>query len=204
MPGVTCAGCGHATNVSFRRGVKLSAIACPECGKTELRLRSAGQPNRSKGRTYEKCIKCGRRGLHHKHLAFEWTCKYSAPGYNDEVYPAGTPCCWFHEPVPASRTSYAEVIRALTARLGPASANLWATAEAADQMEACARPVPAACPICTAADLPERGFHTQAYAYQRGTALVAICDGCCHTIELATLVSSAASAEKDQGAGRAP
>jgi hypothetical protein len=96
------------------------------------------------------------------------------------------------------------VTRGLAARLGPASANLWATAGAAAELEACAPPVPATCPICTAAGLPERGFHTQAYAFQRGTALLAICDGCCHTIELATLARSAATAEGGQETAGAP
>jgi hypothetical protein len=202
MPGVICGECNHETAVRFRRGTRLADIRCPSCGQPALKMSTAGRANPNAGRTYERCAKCNKRGLHHKHPPFGWVPKYAAA--DDGPYPARSPCCWFHESVPAARTSYDHVTRALDARLGPASANLWATAGAAAELEACAPPVPAACPICTAAGLPERGFHTQAHAYQRGTALLAICDGCCHTIELTTLASSAATAEGGQEAAGAP
>jgi hypothetical protein len=47
--------------------------------------------------------------------------------------------------------------------------------------------------VCADAGLPQRGFHTQAYGFTGGTALIAVCEGCGHTV----LLASAAQAGGD-------
>jgi hypothetical protein len=195
MPGVICGSCGKGTNVSFRRGTRLADIGCPSCGKANLHLRSAGQPNRHKGRKYVNCVACGRRNLHPRYPEFAWQEKYG----RDVTYPAGSPCCRYgHEPVPAARTRHDTVHRELTDLLG--RRDNWATDAECDALEEAAIGRPPArgeCPVCK--PWQEQGmyggwaYHVDGYAFERGTALVASCDWCGNTILLATLAREAVS-----------
>ena len=191
MPGVTCGSCGQGTSVSFRRGTRLADIGCPSCGKTELHLRSAGQPNRHKGRTYVNCIACGRRGLSPRYPEFDWQEK-AGP---DVTYPAGSPCCRYsHEPVPAARVRPEAVHARIRELLGPRANRTWGTGEERAALEAVATveaPERGECPVCK--PWQPHGmyggwaYHVEAEAFERGVALVACCDWCLNTILLATL-----------------
>lgn len=193
MPGVTCGSCQQSTNVSFHRGTRLADIPCPSCGKTDLHTATAGRANRHKGRTYEHCAACGKRGLGHAHPPFEWEPKYryrnrDHPG----PYPAGTPACWSEEAVPAARTRHEAIHGHLVELLG-ARGN-WATDEERAALEAAATGQPperGECPACKPWQEPGIyggwAYHVNAYAFERGTALVASCDWCGNTILLATL-----------------
>lgn len=195
MPGVACQGCGRGTNVSFRRGTRLADIPCPYCQKQELKLPTAGRPSPNAGRKYEHCAKCGKRGLHHVHPLFDWTPKYGT----GEVFSAGTPCCVYHEPVPAARTAHATVHGSLTTRLGPRRPGLscWATKDERAALERLAATQPQLCHVCADAGLPQHGFHTQAYGFTGGIALVAVCEGCGDTILLASGTAQARSGGDD-------
>jgi hypothetical protein len=192
MPGVTCANCGTGTNVSFRRGTRLADLGCPNCGKTELRLRSAGQASKNKGRTYERCIIDGKRSLSHLHPAFEWTPKYSLAA---EAHPAGEPCCWSHEPVPVTRTRSEVVLNSLVVILGPRGLGgrrdpdpAWATDEQLATMEAMAD-IPETCPICVSVGWTDGRFEVSWPAFKHGIALIGHCWRCGHTIELIRISS---------------
>jgi hypothetical protein len=188
VPGVVCGECGKGTNVSFRRGTRLADIACPECGKHELHLRSAGQPNRHKGRHYEFCAHCNKRGLHHSHPSFTWVPKHGILPGDAGPFPIGSPACWACDPVPAARVPSRVVMRAAEARLGPKSLWEWPDDNSQDVVEAASK-VPAACPVCISVGWRNGQFHTQAYLFERGTALLGNCWRCGHTILLAAMTA---------------
>jgi hypothetical protein len=195
MPGVACGSCGQAAHVSFRRGVRLAEIACPGCGVTDLHLPRREGAGTTAGRSYETCVMCGKRRLSPLRPGYEWEPKYALgdPG----PYPAGSPCCSSHEPVPAARATYARVLSGLEERLGPLSAGDWAAADATwAALEAIARPAPHRCPVCARSGRSRQSVYagqdgdftaTQAYRFERGAALLAWCWDCGHTLELAAL-----------------
>ncbi len=194
MPGVVCGECGQRTNVRFRRGTRLADTPCPHCQKPQLKLPSAGQPSPNAGRTYEHCTICSRRGLHHKHPQFDWTPKYGGAGDRDEVFPAGSPCCPAHQPVPAARTADSLVIGALEERLGPLDTHLWPDDATERALAAVARAAPLRCPVCAAvghsrpqACTEDSDFQTHTRKFLRGAALLGCCWDCGHTLELAAL-----------------
>ncbi len=192
MPRVVCGACQAPARVQFTAGTRLAAIACPACGARDLHLpRAAGAT--TAGRTYETCVMCGKRGLSLRHPPAEWEPRYDADGAGP--YPAGSPCCWFHEPVPASRTRHSRVIEDLAERLGrhdPGRRPDDGTWEALDQI---ARAAPLRCPVCAAAGRSRNPVYagdsdfsaTDACQFERGAALLAWGWDCGNTIELAAL-----------------
>jgi hypothetical protein len=187
MPGVTCGSCGAEDLVRFARGTRLAGIPCRKCGLPDLKMNSAARPSPGPSRTYELCVIDGKRGLHHRHPPYAWTLKH---GVADHQYPAGSPCCWWHQPVPAARVRYDTVVRDLDHRLGGHDpSNSWAEHDR-PALEALTAGPPPACPMCQAAGIGPRRFHTQALLFADGTALVATCEGCAHTILLATRQAS--------------
>lgn len=195
MAEVVCGGCGQAASVRLTRGTRLAGLSCPSCGAQDLhRPRPAGAGTTA-GRTYETCVMCGKRGLSLLHRPYEWEPKY--PDASPGPYPAGSPCCWFHEPVPAARTTHPHVIRDLEERLGPLDARLSLPDDATQAaLDAIARPAPHQCPVCTAFGHSQESMYavedgdfsaSQAYQFDRGSALLAWCWDCGHTLELAAL-----------------
>jgi hypothetical protein len=145
------------------------------------------------GRTYETCVRCARRGLSLSHPAFEWEPKYEAGG---ETYPAGSACCRAHEPVPAARASHWQVTAELSERLGPHDRAGFPGGAARQALHAVAADAPRSCPVCAACGhsrenlyAEEDGDFSATYYLQfaRGTAMVATCWDCGHTVELAAL-----------------
>jgi hypothetical protein len=197
MPGVVCGSCGHGAHVSFRRGTRLAEIACPGCGAKELRMPRRDGASTPAGRTYETCVMCGKRRLSPLRPGYEWEPKYAIG--NPGPYPAGSPCCSSHEPVPAARTTHARVISDLEERLGPLAAGDWAADDATwAALDAIARPAPHRCPVCARSGHSRQSMYagedgdfttTQAYQFERGAALLTWCWDCEHTLELAALGS---------------
>jgi hypothetical protein len=122
MPTVTRGTCQTPTHVALRRGVRPAALACPACNAHDLHRPNTGQANPNPGRRYERCTRCDRRGLHHRHPAWPWEPKYAVAG----PFPAGTPACHVEEPVPATgRIRHQQVFQAVRAVLG--DTDRWAT-----------------------------------------------------------------------------
>ena len=183
MPSVTCFACGAETHVRFRRGVRLAEISCPICGQAALHRPHKGARNRNAGKTYERCAHCDKRGLHLLHPAFEWRPKYQTSANS---YPAGSPACWFHEPVPApGRASYPDVENAAIERLG--ERQRWANDEERAQLQSDAAPL-IDCPVCAPfGDGWNRGFYDHALRFAAGLALLSSCESCGHTIQRAAV-----------------
>ena len=103
MTGV-CADCGRETRVPSTRGARLADQSCPHCGGT-LQGKNAGKP-RASGKLVH-CAICGKarregsRQLKRPAFAFEarWGNAFGAD--NPGPHPAGAPCCWSHELIPA-------------------------------------------------------------------------------------------------------
>jgi hypothetical protein len=161
VPGVTCSECGAGTDVSFRRGTRLADVECPGCGAKALHLRSAGQPNRHRGKQYERCARCGKKGLHHTRPGFTWIPRYGTVDVGP--FPAGSPACWSCEPVPAARTDHGLVLHSVEARLGKHDIWNWPDDNAHAVLEAAAKRIPATCPVCISVGWRDGQFHTQAY-----------------------------------------
>ncbi len=194
MPGVVCSACQHAVNVPFTRGTRLADISCPGCGAKKLHVPRPAGARTTAGRSYETCVACGKRGLGHLRRPYEWVPKHPAGDDDPEPYPAGTPCCWICEPVPAARASWPRVIRDLEERLGPAGSR-WPGEAAEAALGEIARLAPARCPVCAAAGRSRESVYAddgdfsaiQAHQFERGTALLGHCWDCGHTLELAAL-----------------
>lgn len=187
MPGVTCSECGAGTNVSFRRGTRLADVECPGCGAKALHLRSAGEPNRHRGKQYERCARCGKKGLHHAHPGFTWMPRHGT--VDAGPFPPGSPGCWSCEPVPATRIDHGLVLHSAEARLGKHDIWNWPDDNACAVLEAAAGPVPGACPVCVSVGWRDSRFHTQAYLYENGSALLGSCWRCGHTVLLAAMTA---------------
>ncbi len=194
MPTVICGACQHEASVRFMRGTCLADVGCPACGENKLHLPRRPGTKTTAGRTYEHCVACGRRGLSHLHKPYEWEPKYALPGQGKGPYPAGAPSCWSHEPVPAARTRYENVIADLQERLGPVQAQ-WPADAITQALHEIARPAPGRCPVCAAAGRrtdparwPEEGdFALQPQQLERGAALLGHCWDCGHVIEVAAM-----------------
>ena len=194
MPGVVCGSCRHTADVPFRRGTRLAEIACPGCGAKALRMPRRDGATTTAGRSYETCVMCGKRRLSPLRPGYEWEPKYALgdPG----PYPAGSPCCSSHEPVPAARAAHARVISDLEERLGPLAAGDWTPDDATRAaLGAIARPAPRRCPVCASCGRGRQPVYAEdgdfpageAYQFDRGAALLTWCWDCQHTLELAAL-----------------
>lgn len=96
-----CGGCGRECRWEATRGARLADARCPECGGA-LRGKTAGQQSAAKGRRYERCVVCDRRGLHLRHPERPWREKWApreARTFGAALRAAGAPVCGFHEPV---------------------------------------------------------------------------------------------------------
>lgn len=195
MPGVVCQKCGHVGNVRFKRGTRLADIQCPGCGEYQLGMQRRSSQT-VKGKTYETCVMCGRRGLYLLHPAFEWEPKYGPyPPRNDERYPAGSACCSIHEPVPAARAREYDVITAIERDFGPVIPPAGIPADVVcEALADAAAEAPRRCPVCADLMHPDRDYElyedfgsSDYTTFDRGWALMAYCGSCIHTIVLATL-----------------
>jgi hypothetical protein len=191
MPAYACSACGHRTQVPNTRGSRIRDHACAHCGATgTLRGATAGRASKHKGRTYERCTACNKRGLRHAHPGFVWEPKWSATA-NQGPHPAGSPGCWACEPVPVGRTRHATLHAQLEERWG--SRRLW-DSWASDQEQA-ALGVDAdavagqTCRVCGGLEVPggwgEARFLISYPRFDRGVAAVASCQQCGHAVLLA-------------------
>jgi hypothetical protein len=195
VPEVVCGRCGQAARVSFSRGTTLAAIACPACGVADLHVPRAADAVTTAGRTYETCVMCGKRGMSLLHRPYRWEPKHAIG--DTGPYPPGSPCCWFHEPVPAARTAHSRVITDLEDRLGPLDPALALPDDDTQAaLDTIARPAPRGCMVCAAFGHSQESIYAgedgdfsaiQPYRFERGAALLAWCWDCGHTLELAAL-----------------
>jgi hypothetical protein len=192
MPQVTCSGCGTETHVRFTRGARLASVACPGCGKHTLHMPRAGRPEGA-GFRYEDCVICGARKKHPLHPPFEFTRKYPTDDEEADRYPAGSPCCSAHEPVPAGRARWAAVLAA--AGIGRREHWTFPAPPVLAELVAAAAPVPGCCPVCASVDWPGTFQDPEGTAYLTATVavLVAVCWRCNHTILLAKIARAPAS-----------
>jgi hypothetical protein len=185
VAGVTCSECGTVSNVSFRRVGRLADAGCPGCGARALHLPSAGQPNPNRGKQYEQCTRCAKKGLHHAHPEFPWIPRHGTADAGP--FPAGSPACRSCEPVPAARGDHGRVLHSAEARLGKIDIWHWPDDDSRAVLEAAVKPGPDECSVCIAVGWPDGRFHAQAYLYENGLALLESCWRCGHTVLLAAM-----------------
>jgi hypothetical protein len=183
MPEVTCTNCHTKTHVRFQRGIRLANVPCPGCFEHTLAVSTKGATTRAKGRTYQHCARCGRRGLDLAQPPFRWEPRYGSEELTTGMPPwgrfdAGTRACRFEEAVPANgRVRFADA----TAIFGGEHRS--GTREEATRLLERAAVLPDACPNCAPFGDPwNKGFCTEARWFDAGLVLVADCISCGHTI----------------------
>jgi hypothetical protein len=182
---VHCPARDYTERSDNHRGGRLGT--CPNDG-SRLQGPTTGRPSPSKGRKYERCARCDRRGLNHRHPHSVWVPK--SPAVNAGPFPAGSPACWACGPVPAARADHATVLHSVIPRLGPRNYDRRLDQETWDILEAASRRIPAACPVCISVGWRDGRFHIGPYLYERGAALFGSCSRCGHTILLAVMTST--------------
>ena len=145
------------------------------------------------GRTFETCVRCGRRGLSLLRPAFDWEPKSEIA---EATYPAGSPCCWTHEPVPAARVPHWKVTADLAERLGAAEHGRFPGDAGRAALAGVAVPPPRRCPVCAVRGHTRESIYaaddgdfaaTDWLQFARGAAMLGSCWDCGHTLELAAL-----------------
>lgn len=101
MAWAVCRQCGADVHWPARRGARLADQRCPTCWGG-LRARTSGHICSAKGRQFERCVICQRRGLRLLHPVYPFRKRFAVrdSGCLGRLYPAGSPVCGTCEPVP--------------------------------------------------------------------------------------------------------
>jgi hypothetical protein len=191
VPAYSCSACGERTQVPNTRGSRIRDQACAHCGANgTLRGATTGRPSKHKGKTYERCAACNKRGLDHYHPAFPWEPKWSIAA-DQGPHPAGSPGCWGCEPVPAGRTRHATLHAQLEQRWG--SRRLWDSWASDEEQAALAVDADSdagwTCQVCGDLEVPggwgDPQFLISYPRFEGGVAAVAGCQRCGHAVLLA-------------------
>ena len=99
MARAICTRCGREVRWRAGRGARLAGLRCPACGGA-LRSPQAGA---LAGRTYVRCVVCGRRRMEGSRSLVRPPVPYRALDLDGRPgpHPAGAPACWHHRLVDA-------------------------------------------------------------------------------------------------------
>lgn len=93
-----CENCGEDVHWLGVRGARLADVRCRCGGKCRSHRTLPARPSPTAGKTYSRCVVCGRKRIKLISPDFVWV-----PRFHKELGPfaAGTPTCRIHEPIPA-------------------------------------------------------------------------------------------------------